>query len=83
MTKNTTPEPFSCLDVAVAAPVKETFLYAVPESLKSLVRIGSRVRVPLGRRRVTGYVVKTVLTKPGHDLKEIEDLLDPNPLFHR
>ncbi len=83
MTKNTAPEPFSCLDVAVSAPVKETFLYAVPESLKSLVHIGSRVRVPLGRRRVTGYVVKTVLEKPGRDLKEIEDLLDPSRLFHR
>ena len=47
MTQNITPEPFSCLRIAVSVPVKETFFYSVPESLRGLVRLGSRVLVPL------------------------------------
>ena len=76
------PEPFSCLKIAVSAPVKESFFYSVPESLKPLVHIGSRVLVPFNRRRVTGYVVGKVFEMPDCNLKDIEDLLDPAPLFH-
>ncbi len=82
MTKNTAPEPFSCLCIAVSAPVKGTFLYVVPEEFRMLVRIGSRVLVPFNRRRITGYVIKEVFEAPIRHLKEIEDILDPDPLFH-
>ncbi len=76
------PEPFSCVKIAVSAPVKESFFYAVPESLKPLVRIGSRVLVTFNGRRVTGYVVGKVFEMPEYNLKDIKDLLDPAPLFH-
>lgn len=82
MTKNTTPEPFSCLSIAISAPVKEPFSYAVPEELKMLARVGSRVLVPFNRRRMTGYVIKEVFEAPVRRLKKIEDILDPDPLFH-
>ena len=82
MIENTAPKPFSCLSIAVSAPVREPFSYAVPEDLRSLVRIGSRVLVPFNRRRITGYVVEQISETPDLTLKEIEDILDPEPLFH-
>ena len=34
--------------VLEAAPVKKRFTYAVPESLRGKLRVGSKVEVPLG-----------------------------------
>jgi primosomal protein N' (replication factor Y) len=82
MIENTPPEPLSCVSIAVSAPVREPFSYAVPEGLRSLVRIGSRVLVPFNRRRITGYVLEEIPETPDLTLKEIEDVLDPKPLFH-
>jgi len=82
MTEKIAPETFHCLSIAVSAPVRETFLYAVPTELRSLISIGSRVLVPFNGRKMTGYVVKNVFQTPTHGLKEIEYLQDPDPLFH-
>ncbi len=82
MTKKSAHDPFCCISIAVSAPVNDTFLYTVPEDLKPLVSVGSRVTVPLGRRRVTGYVMERIIEKPDYPLKEIADLLNPEPLFH-
>ena len=82
MTEKTAPEPFSCVNIAVSAPVREPFSYAVPEALRSLVRIGTRVLVPFNRRRITGYVVEALLETPSLTLKQIDDILDSEPLFH-
>jgi len=82
MTKKTAPEPFYGLSIAVSAPVREPFFYAVSNDLTSLVSIGSRVLVPFKGRSVTGYVIHEIFDPPDYDLKEIEDLLDPKPLFH-
>ena len=82
MIEKTAPEPFSCVSIAVSAPVREPFSYAVPEDLRMLVRVGSRVVVPFNRRRITGYVIKEVFETPVRHLKEIDDIPDPEPLFH-
>jgi primosomal protein N' (replication factor Y) len=69
-------------EIAVVAPLDKTLTYAVPENLSRNLRIGSRVRVPLGRRQVVGYVMDRV--EPGDTaLKEILEVIDPHPLFHR
>ncbi|MBT3258481.1 MAG: primosomal protein N' [Deltaproteobacteria bacterium] len=82
MNENTASEPFSYLSIAVSAPVREPYSYAVPECLRSMVHIGSRVLVPFNRRRITGYVVDEISETPDLTLREIEDILDPEPLFH-
>jgi len=74
-------EILPCLRIAVAAPVKETFSYAVPESLVSSARVGRRAFVPFKNRKVTGYILQKTLRKSGQNLKEILNLLDPEPLF--
>ena len=73
---------FPAAEIAVVAPLDKTLTYAVPEKLARDLRVGSRVRVPLGRRQVVGYV----MNRADHGdtaLKEILEIIDPHPLFHQ
>jgi primosomal protein N' (replication factor Y) len=45
-------------DVAVPLAVHATFTYSIPERLRDLIRLGSRVEVPIGPKRSTGFVVE-------------------------
>ena len=38
----------------------QTFTYLVPENLKKSLLVGSRVKVPLGARKVSGVVVSLI-----------------------
>lgn len=70
------------VEVAVDAPLPNPLTYALPERLEDTVIVGQRLLVPLGNRRVTGYVVGLDPEAPAEtDLKEVIDLLDPLPLF--
>jgi len=66
--------------VVVTAPIDKPLDYAVPEDLQERLRIGSRVRVPLGRRQAVGFVVELPETS-GQKLKPVAELLDSAPLF--
>ncbi len=72
-------------EVAIALPVEKTFHYDIPVQLRPICEVGKRVLVPLGRRRVTGYLLATCPSLPpdvtGKDIKEIIDCLDEAPLF--
>jgi len=69
------------VSVAVAAPLDRLLSYRVPDPLRTRVRIGSRVRVPLGRRQAVGFVMAAAdATADG--LKPLLELLDEQPLFH-
>jgi primosomal protein N' (replication factor Y) len=72
-------------EVAIALPVEKTFHYAIPVQLVPLCEVGKRVLVPLGKRRVTGYLLTTCSTLPSDvsakEIKEIIDCLDETPLF--
>ncbi len=70
--------------MAVPAPLPEPLDYLVPPSLRHRALPGARVRVPLGRRRLTGLVVER------HDrvdpalegrLKPIEAMVDQAPVL--
>ncbi len=76
----TEPTPPIIIEVAVALPLDATFHYAVPPDLAPRVATGVRVLVPFGRRKVTGYVLGPVAAS-SEELKEIVDVLDPEPLF--
>ena len=74
------------LEVAVAAPVEQTlsYLYLLEEHpVSSDCLVGKRVLVPLGGRRVTGYVLG-ILSDEAVDyiLKPVIEVLDREPLFH-
>jgi primosomal protein N' (replication factor Y) len=71
----------TCLRIAVSLPVKGTFTYSAPKGLSAQVRIGHRVMVPFRSRKVTGYVLEKVGRTQDRHLKEILEIIDPDPLF--
>src|SRR5258708_27711099 len=44
-------------EVALPVAVHGTFTYAIPPALRDSVRLGSRIEVPFGAKRNTGFVV--------------------------
>lgn len=74
-------------EVAVPLHVAQTFTYRLPLALRRDARLGSRLLVPFGRKRITGYIVALHESlDPAADLneadiKEAEELLDAEPLL--
>lgn len=74
-------------EVAVPLHVTQTFTYRLPLALQEDARLGSRLLVPFGRKRLTGYIVALLHTlDPAADLsdaeiKDAEELLDAEPLL--
>ncbi len=66
-------------EIAVPVPVRQTYTYEIPPELESTIRPGYRVIVPLGKRKITGYVVSMMIESDRADLKPIYDLLDDSP----
>ncbi|MBE9572458.1 MAG: hypothetical protein IMF11_17670, partial [Proteobacteria bacterium] len=76
-------ENLSCLRIAVTVPTQGTFSYAVPERLAPKAQVGCRVLVPFNNRKITGYILGKVPKKNNQNLKEILNVLDLEPLFHK
>lgn len=73
--------PKKCVTVAVPLPVTSTFTYSVPDELAAQAVVGTRVVVPFGRRRLTGFVI-------GHDgahratgVKDVLEVVDVGPVL--
>ncbi|MEN8188493.1 MAG: primosomal protein N' [Thermodesulfobacteriota bacterium] len=70
------------VEVAVAAPVRQTLTYLVDEKKWPGSLPGKRVIVPLGRQAVTGYILDY---QPEEDLpyklREVREVRDQEPLF--
>ncbi len=81
--------PLAALYAEVAVPLRimQTFTYRLPLALRDEARLGSRLLVPFGRKRITGYIVALLdgLDPAGDlneaDIKEAEELLDAEPLL--
>jgi primosomal protein N' (replication factor Y) (superfamily II helicase) len=68
------------VSVAVLAAIRRPLTYSVPESLD--VRIGQRVLVPLGSRRVPGIVLSVApALPPDIEAKQVLGVLDPEPVL--
>ncbi len=68
------------VNVAVMAALWRPLTYSVPESLD--VRVGERVLVPLGSRRVAGIVLSAGPPLPsGIDVRPVLAVLDPEPVL--
>ena len=64
-------------EVAIPVAVYGTFTYAIPRELRDAVRLGSRVEVPFGAKRNTGFVVALSDHAPeGSRIKPIRGVLD-------
>jgi primosomal protein N' (replication factor Y) len=68
--------------VAVPLPLPETLTYRVPPRLAPLTRPGCRVRVTVGKRRLTGMVMAPADREPaGVRLRDIESIVDLEPVL--
>jgi primosomal protein N' (replication factor Y) len=64
-------------EVALPVAVHGTFTYAIPPALRDSVRLGSRVEVPFGAKRNTGFVVALTDRAPeSGKIKPILGVLD-------
>lgn len=63
-------------------PLQESFTYEIPPQFTGQVKVGMRVLVPFGKRRITGYVVALSDTfNKKFTLKPIADLPDSAPVI--
>lgn len=76
------PSPDRLVEVALvgASGAPGTFTYAVPAGLSADVVPGTEVEVPLGRRRVSGFVVAENDGPPPKGLRSIGAILSGSPL---
>ena len=66
-------------EIALPIPVFHTYTYEIPDIFQDKVFPGSRVLVPVGKRKLTGYVIKIIGQCSRTDLKPIHDILDDRP----
>lgn len=73
------------VDVVVPLPVNGTFTYAVPAIWEEKVRIGMRVVVPFGNKKLyTGIIVLIHTLQPSlYEAREIVEPLDEYPVLRR
>jgi len=64
-----------------AGPPAGLYDYLIPTELVGQVRLGQRVVVPFGRRRVFAFVVELLDDSPIEDLRPLERIRDEEPLL--
>lgn len=75
------------VEVVLPLPLRRAFTYRLPVGLNREIKVGARVVVPFGRRKLTGYAVvlyKTLsedLEIKESAIKDIYELLDSDPLL--
>jgi len=68
------------VEVAVTLPVTSRYTYRVPAALADRARVGSRVLVRFGTRKVTGVVVRERVVPPeGITTVDLSEVLDDTP----
>src|SRR5258705_13541529 len=64
-------------NVALPVPLRTTFTYAIPDSLRESVQPGSRVLVPFRNKSLVGVVVECVQhAPPATKIREITKTID-------
>ena len=67
-------------NVALPVPLRTDFTYAIPESLRDAIHIGSRVLVPFRKRSMVGVVTKILDRSPiDSQIREVAKSLDLVP----
>lgn len=72
------------IDVIVPLPLVGTFTYSVPDEWADNVRIGMRVVVPFGKKKMYTaivYLIHTHKPEPVYEIKEVICLLDQQPIL--
>ena len=67
--------------VALPRPLRQTFVYRLPEPLRGEARPGMRVRVPFRRRKIVGCIDRLAEETDLDRVRAVEDLLDAEPML--
>jgi len=59
---------------------EKTFTYKVPSFFSEKIKIGSRVTVPFGNRKLNGLVIN-ISKECEYDTKEVSDVIDDEPIL--
>lgn len=65
----------------VTSEIDKSYHYIIPDQLCGMIKLGSQVVVPFGRRQEVGYVVGFVEKSEFPNLKEIVKVAEGEPLF--
>ncbi len=74
-------KPGDLVEVAVTLPLWQTLTYRLPEELTDDACPGVAILVPVGRRRVVGYLLGHARNTPDVAIKDIIAVIDPAPRF--
>lgn len=70
------------VEIALPLKLEHVYTYQVPEALKTTIKTGSRVLVPLGKNKVyTGVIMSVCSNIPTFSTKEIIEILDEQPFL--
>ncbi len=72
-------------DVIIPLNLADTYTYSVPDKFKPVIKIGMRVLVQFGRKRIYTGIVKNIHeNKPElYETKEIHEILDSTPIVNQ
>ncbi|HXL08913.1 MAG TPA: hypothetical protein VN966_01700, partial [Candidatus Bathyarchaeia archaeon] len=67
--------------IVIPSPLKEPLIYRVPPALRQQIAVGTRVLIPLGKRKITGVVLELLHESAVPGTREIIALLDARPIL--
>jgi primosomal protein N' (replication factor Y) len=68
-------------DVSLPVPLDQPFTYSLPETLRHRVRVGSRLVVPFGPRKLTGVILRCHDEQPAVVTRDALRLIDSEPVL--
>jgi primosomal protein N' (replication factor Y) len=68
-------------DVSLPVPLDQPFTYSLPDTLRHRVRVGSRLIVPFGTRKLTGVILRCHDDPPPVTTRDALRLIDSEPVL--
>jgi len=68
-------------DVSLPLPLDQPFTYSLPETLRHRVRVGCRLVVPFGSRKLTGVILRCHDERPNLATRDGLRLIDAEPVL--
>jgi len=70
------------VDVAFPISQYQVFTYKIPQQFEEIVKVGVRVRAPIGERTIPGIIVKiTQDTSFKGRIRQISEVIDKTPIL--
>ncbi|HRI04143.1 MAG TPA: primosomal protein N' [Pyrinomonadaceae bacterium] len=75
------------VEAALPVPLRRVFTYRLPEEMRGVIKLGARLKLPFGRRNVTGYAVglhpelPTDVEIDESKIKNVIEVSDDEPLI--